>query len=94
MAALEDMDRQDRIAWFNAKRFVCFQLAKILDTLQNPLRRTFQSLGNGGSETARGIKIDDLLSQRLHDTPAARIGSGRDCESRAQLYPQGNALIV
>ncbi len=54
MAALEDMDRQDRIAWFNAKRFVCFQLAKILDTLQNPLRRTFQSLGNGGSETARG----------------------------------------
>lgn len=54
MAALEQMDRQDRIAWFNAKRFVCFQLAKILDTLQNPLRRTFQSLGSGGGETARG----------------------------------------
>ena len=44
--------------------------------------------GDGfGSETARGIKIDDLLSQRLHDTPAARIGSGRDRESCAQLDP-------
>ena len=36
---LGELDRGDRIAWFNAKRFLCFQLAKILDTLQNPLRR-------------------------------------------------------
>jgi cystathionine beta-lyase/cystathionine gamma-synthase len=39
------LDRGDRIAYFNAKRFACFQLAKILDTLQNPLRHTYQSLG-------------------------------------------------
>ena len=53
--ALGKMDRQDRIAWFNAKRFVCFQLAKILDTMQSPLRRTFQSLSGGpGSEAVRG----------------------------------------
>jgi len=38
------LDRQDRISWFNAKRFACFQLAKVLDTLQNPLRATYQSL--------------------------------------------------
>ncbi len=38
------LDRHDRIAWFNAKRFLCFQLAKLLDTLQNPLRRSYQSL--------------------------------------------------
>ncbi len=43
-AQLSSFDRSDRIAWFNAKRFACFQLAKILDTLQNPLRATYQSL--------------------------------------------------
>lgn len=43
-ATLATLDRSDRIAWFNAKRFACFQLAKILDTLQNPLRATYQSL--------------------------------------------------
>jgi hypothetical protein len=41
---LETLDRSDRIAYFNAKRFVCFQLAKVLDSLQNPMRRTYQSI--------------------------------------------------
>ncbi|MDA8348553.1 MAG: Cys/Met metabolism pyridoxal-phosphate-dependent enzyme, partial [Pseudomonadota bacterium] len=41
---LATLDRRDRIAWFNAKRFACFQLAKVLDTLQNPLRATYQSI--------------------------------------------------
>ena len=41
---LGGLDRSDRIAYFNAKRFASFQLAKILDTLQTPLRRTYQSL--------------------------------------------------
>ena len=41
---LSQLDRRDRIAWFNAKRFACFQLAKVLDTLQNPLRATYQSI--------------------------------------------------
>lgn len=41
---LDGLDRSDRIAYFNAKRFVCFQLAKVLDTLQNPMRRTYQSI--------------------------------------------------
>jgi O-acetylhomoserine (thiol)-lyase len=41
---LARLDRRDRIAFFNAKRFLCFQLAKVLDTLQNPLRKTWQSL--------------------------------------------------
>ncbi|BCR04243.1 hypothetical protein DESUT3_13120 [Desulfuromonas versatilis] len=43
-ATLGRLDRGDRIAYFNAKRFVSFQLAKILDTLQNPLRSTYQSI--------------------------------------------------
>ncbi|MAE67035.1 MAG: Cys/Met metabolism pyridoxal-phosphate-dependent enzyme [Phycisphaeraceae bacterium] len=32
----------DRIARFNAKKFLSFQLAKILDSLQNPFRRSYQ----------------------------------------------------
>ncbi len=41
---LSHVDRTDRIAWFNAKRFISFQLAKILDSLQNPLRASYQSI--------------------------------------------------
>lgn len=39
------LDRSDRIAYFNAKKFLTFQLAKLLDTLQSPARRSYQSLG-------------------------------------------------
>ena len=46
---LSALDRSDRIAWFNAKRFISFQLAKILDNLQNPLRATYQSMAAGNS---------------------------------------------
>ena len=41
---LAHIDRTDRIAWFNAKRFISFQLAKVLDSLQNPLRASYQSI--------------------------------------------------
>ncbi len=43
--SIAKLDRSDRIAYFNAKKFLSFQLAKLLDTLQNPSRRTYQSLG-------------------------------------------------
>lgn len=52
---IDKLDRSDRIAFFNAKRFMSFQLAKLLDTLQNPMRKSFQSLqGEGFSSAARG----------------------------------------
>lgn len=52
---IETLDRSDRIAWFNAKKFLSFQLAKLLDTLQNPARRSYQSLGYSPSTlTAKG----------------------------------------
>jgi O-acetylhomoserine/O-acetylserine sulfhydrylase-like pyridoxal-dependent enzyme len=44
MRTLGALDRRERIAYFNAKRFLCFQLAKLLDNLQNPFRRVYQSL--------------------------------------------------
>jgi O-acetylhomoserine/O-acetylserine sulfhydrylase-like pyridoxal-dependent enzyme len=49
---LGGLDGQDRVARFNAKRFLCFQLAKILDTLQNPLRKSYQSLLHDSTQSA------------------------------------------
>ncbi|WP_394209662.1 PLP-dependent transferase [Enterovibrio calviensis] len=55
MDGLADLDRNDRIAWFNAKRFLSFQLAKILDNLQNPMRATYQSIATkNGHFAAKG----------------------------------------
>ncbi|MEM6486216.1 MAG: Cys/Met metabolism pyridoxal-phosphate-dependent enzyme, partial [Pseudomonadota bacterium] len=41
LETIEGLDRSDRITYFNAKRFLCFQLAKVLDTLQNPMRMSY-----------------------------------------------------
>jgi len=49
---LAGLEQRDRIARFNAKRFLCFQLAKILDTLTNPLRKSYQSLLNDPTQSA------------------------------------------
>ena len=46
LQSIDSLDRSDKIAYFNAKKFLSFQLAKLLDTLQNPSRRTYQSLGS------------------------------------------------
>ena len=55
LAEIEHLDRSDRIALFNAKKFLSFQLAKLLDTLQNPLRRTYQSLAyDRATQCAKG----------------------------------------
>jgi len=68
---LPKLDRRDRIAWFNAKRFLCFQLAKLLDTLQNPFRATYQSLvGHQSSRLAKGpYPIFDNVAAIFSATP-------------------------
>jgi O-acetylhomoserine/O-acetylserine sulfhydrylase-like pyridoxal-dependent enzyme len=43
--SMNSLNQTDRIQRFNAKKFLSFQLAKILDTLQNPFRKSYQSLG-------------------------------------------------
>jgi cystathionine beta-lyase/cystathionine gamma-synthase len=48
---LDRLPRADRLALFNAKKFVAFQLAKILDNLQNPTRKVHQSLGHSTATT-------------------------------------------
>lgn len=47
---LATLPREDRIARFAAQKFLCFQLAKILDTLQHPFRATYQSLVTSTSQ--------------------------------------------
>ncbi|MBI1189436.1 MAG: Cys/Met metabolism pyridoxal-phosphate-dependent enzyme [Tepidisphaera sp.] len=47
---LANLPREDRIARFAAQKFLCFQLAKILDTLQHPFRSTYQSLVTSTSQ--------------------------------------------
>ncbi len=45
------LPRADRLALFNAKKFLAFQLAKLLDNLQNPTRAVHQSLGHSTATT-------------------------------------------
>ncbi|MDX2147882.1 MAG: PLP-dependent transferase [Planctomycetota bacterium] len=51
---LASLPRRERLERFNAQKFLSFQLAKMLDTLQNPQRATYQSLIN--TSTQRAIK--------------------------------------
>lgn len=44
LAELASLPRKDRIERFASQKFLCFQLAKILDTLQHGFRSTYQSL--------------------------------------------------
>ena len=48
---LATLPREDRLALFNAKKFAAFQLAKLLDLLQNPSRSVHQSLGHSMATT-------------------------------------------
>ncbi|MCC5824190.1 MAG: aminotransferase class I/II-fold pyridoxal phosphate-dependent enzyme [Phycisphaerales bacterium] len=55
VAELANLPREQRIERFSAQRFLAFQLAKILDTLQHPLRTTYQSVVNApGDRAAKG----------------------------------------
>lgn len=71
LKTLSKLERKDRVALFNAKKFLCFQLAKLLDTLQNPFRQTYQSLVEGQSSViARGpYAIFDNVTAIFSSTP-------------------------
>ncbi len=71
LAGLCELDRSDRIAWFNAKRFLSFQLAKILDNLQNPTRATYQSIvtHEGGFAAKGAYPIFDNVTALFSASP-------------------------
>jgi len=50
--SMNKLDQTDKIRRFNSQKFLSFQLAKLLDTLQHPFRKGYQSLGYSGSTAA------------------------------------------
>lgn len=45
LESMNKLDQADKIRRFNSQKFLSFQLAKLLDTLQHPFRKSYQSLG-------------------------------------------------
>ncbi|WP_193161707.1 trans-sulfuration enzyme family protein [Microbulbifer hainanensis] len=68
---LNRLDRSDRVAYFNAKRFMSFQLAKLLHTLQTPLRASYQSLQGDdfNAATRGGYPLFDNIPAVFSATP-------------------------
>ncbi len=42
---IEKLDQGEKVSYFNAKRFLSFQIAKVLETLQLPMAKTYRSMG-------------------------------------------------
>ncbi|WP_086933464.1 trans-sulfuration enzyme family protein [Agarilytica rhodophyticola] len=68
---LASLDRSDRVAYFNCKRFLCFQMAKLLDNLQNPMRATYQSIAceDTGFAVKGNFPLFDNVSALFSATP-------------------------
>lgn len=71
LRSIGGLERSDRIAYFNAKKFLSFQTAKLLDTLQNPFRHSYQSLGlNYATQASKGpYAIFDNVTAIFSATP-------------------------
>ncbi len=71
LADLHQLPVPDRIARFNASKFVSFQLAKLLDNFQQSFRRTYQSLNfNSATQMAKGpYPIFDNITAIFSATP-------------------------
>lgn len=61
-SSLKSLNKEDRLAYFNAKKFLSFQIAKILDTLQNPFRATYQSLSGGNGSQGHYPLFDNVTA--------------------------------
>lgn len=69
--SMSSLNQADKIQRFNAKKFLSFQLAKILDTLQHPFRKSYQSLGfEGETFSAKGpYPVFDNVTALFSATP-------------------------
>ena len=52
LESMNQLNQTDKIRRFNSQKFLSFQLAKILDTVQHPFRKSYQSLGYSASTAA------------------------------------------
>lgn len=68
---LAGLSKENKVAYFNAKKFLSFQIAKILDTLQNPFRATYQSLSaQSGSQVSKShYPLFDNVTALFSATP-------------------------
>ena len=68
---LKSLDQKEKVAFFNAKRFICFQLAKLLDNLQNPMRKSYQEIiPQSSTRTAKGpYPVFDNVTAIFSATP-------------------------
>ena len=71
ISEMTSLETTDRVARFNALKFLSFQLAKILDTVQTPFRRSYQSLPlSPATQTAKGpYPIIDNVTALFSATP-------------------------
>lgn len=71
-SAMHGLDATEKTALFNAKKFLSFQLAKVLDTLQNPFRASYQNLGQSQStQSAKSAyPVFDNVNAIFSATPA------------------------
>ncbi|GAA0859686.1 trans-sulfuration enzyme family protein [Aliiglaciecola litoralis] len=68
---LEGLSKENKLAYFNAKKFLSFQIAKVLDTLQNPFRATYQSMNsqNGSQISKSHYPLFDNVTALFSATP-------------------------
>lgn len=71
LESMSQLDQTDRIRRFNSQKFLAFQLAKILDTLQHPFRKSYQSLGfSADTQVSKGpYPVFDNVTALFSATP-------------------------
>lgn len=71
LGEMTELEMSDKIARFNALKFLSFQLAKILDSVQSPFRRSYQALEmSSATQTAKGpYPIIDNVTALFSATP-------------------------
>lgn len=69
--SMNKLDPTDKIRRFNSQKFLSFQLAKLLDTLQHPFRKSYQTLGySATTQLAKGpYPVFDNVTALFSATP-------------------------
>lgn len=71
LESIQDLDQTDKIRRFNSQKFLSFQLAKLLDTLQHPFRKSYQALGySAATQASKGpYPVFDNVTALFSATP-------------------------
>ena len=71
MSSMSELSQADKISRFNSKKFLSFQLAKLLDTVQHPFRKSYQSLGySAATKASKGpYPVFDNVTALFSATP-------------------------